>query len=134
SPGHWPRPSAAAARGWSKSAATPRPARRSPHGRADPAPPAAWPRPPPTTTGSAPMAIAVSATWTARPGMEGIVRDALAKFVPAAREEPGCRLYVVHQDTEQPTVFRLFEIYDDDAAIEAHLQSAHFRQYAQSLA
>ncbi|WP_157880808.1 putative quinol monooxygenase [Streptomyces griseoruber] len=34
------------------------------------------------------MAIVISATWTAHPGQEGVVRDALAKLVPATRAEP----------------------------------------------
>ncbi|MGW1562268.1 putative quinol monooxygenase [Streptomyces sp. NPDC002144] len=37
------------------------------------------------------MAIAISATWTARSGKEDVVRDALAKLVPVTRAEPGCQ-------------------------------------------
>ncbi|MFF2129899.1 putative quinol monooxygenase [Streptomyces olivochromogenes] len=76
------------------------------------------------------MAIAISATWTAHPGKEGVVRDALAKLVPATRAEPGCQAYVVHQDPEQPTVFRFFEIYDDEDALKAHGDYPHFTKYA----
>ncbi|CAM5613541.1 putative quinol monooxygenase [Streptomyces aurantiogriseus] len=56
------------------------------------------------------MAIAISATWTAQPGKEDVVREALAKLVPATRAEPGCQAYVVHQ--------------------EAHGEYPHFTKYA----
>ncbi|GAA4013268.1 putative quinol monooxygenase [Streptomyces plumbiresistens] len=76
------------------------------------------------------MPIAISAVWTAHPGKEDVVRDALVKFVPATRAEPGCQAYVVHQDPEQPTVFKIFEVYDDEDAIKAHRNYPHFTKYA----
>jgi autoinducer 2-degrading protein len=46
----------------------------------------------------------------------------------ASREtEPGCRQFDVCRDPNDPQLFFLYELYDDDAAIEAHLQSAHFQ-------
>ncbi|MFF4117685.1 putative quinol monooxygenase [Streptomyces sp. NPDC001714] len=76
------------------------------------------------------MAIAVSAAWTAHPGKEDVVRGALAQLAPATRAEPGCRSYVVHRDPQQPTVFRFFEIYDDEDALKAHTEYPHFTKYA----
>lgn len=35
-------------------------------------------------------------------------------------EEPGCRQFDVAQDPIEPSSFFLYEIYDDDAALEAH--------------
>ena len=72
------------------------------------------------------MALVVSATWVARPGSEDEVAAALRELSPASREEPGCRFYQAHVDPEHPTVFRIFEIYDDDDAFTAHKESAHF--------
>ncbi|MFD5537361.1 putative quinol monooxygenase [Streptomyces sp. NPDC127079] len=76
------------------------------------------------------MAIAISAVWTANPGKEDAVRDALAKLVPATRAECGCQAYVVHQDPAQPTVFKFFEISDDEDALRAHGGYPHFTKYA----
>ncbi|MXG88287.1 putative quinol monooxygenase [Nocardioides flavescens] len=76
------------------------------------------------------MAYVVSATWTAQPGQEDVVRDAIEKLTPASREEPGNRFYQAYQDPAEPGVFRLFEVYDDEAAYAAHGASEHFRQYA----
>jgi (4S)-4-hydroxy-5-phosphonooxypentane-2,3-dione isomerase len=43
-------------------------------------------------------------------------------------EEPGCRQFDVCRDPADPTVFFLYELYNDEAAIQAHLQSPHFLQ------
>ena len=80
------------------------------------------------------MAFVCSATWTAQPGSEDVVRDALTHLAPASRDEPGCRTYVVHQDPAQPAVFQIFEVYDDEAAFKAHATYPHFEQYALGLA
>ena len=76
------------------------------------------------------MAFVVSAVWTAQPGQEGVVLDAIEKLTPPSREEPGNRFYQAFQDPAEPLVFRLFEIYDDEAAYAAHGASEHFKQYA----
>lgn len=76
------------------------------------------------------MAYVVSAVWTAEPGQEGVVLDAIAKLTPPSREEPGNRFYQAYQDPAEPLVFRLFEIYDDEDAYAAHGASPHFQEFA----
>jgi len=76
------------------------------------------------------MAYVVSATWTAQPGQEGVVLDAIEKLTPVSREEPGNRFYQAYRDPAEPGIFRLFEIYDDEDAYAAHGASDHFQQYA----
>ncbi|WP_207885398.1 putative quinol monooxygenase [Pseudomonas sp. 30_B] len=41
--------------------------------------------------------------------------------------EPGCLVFDVSQDRADPDVIYLYEIYRDDAAYDAHTQTAHFR-------
>jgi quinol monooxygenase YgiN len=76
------------------------------------------------------MAFVCSATWTAQPGKEDVVREALDVLAPASRKEPGCQTYVVHQDLEQPSVFKIFEVYDDEDAFKAHATYPHFEEHA----
>jgi quinol monooxygenase YgiN len=76
------------------------------------------------------MAYVVSAVWTAKPGKEELVRDAIRQLVPLSRAEPGCRYYQPHADPAEPRVFRLFEVYDDEAAYKAHGDSEHFQRLA----
>lgn len=75
------------------------------------------------------MAYIVTAVWTAQPGKEDIVRDAIEKLIPLSRQEPGNQFYQPYQDPAEPTIFRFFEIYDDEEAYAAHGASAHFAEY-----
>lgn len=53
----------------------------------------------------------------------------IAENARLSRElEPGCRQFDVCRDPEDRSVFFLYELYDDEAAIQAHLQSPHFLQ------
>jgi quinol monooxygenase YgiN len=74
------------------------------------------------------MAYVVTAVWTAQPGQEDIVRDAILQLVPLSRAEPGCRFYQPYTNPDDPQVFRLFEVYDDEQAYRAHGESEHFQR------
>lgn len=76
------------------------------------------------------MSFVVRATWTARPGSEQLVREVLAELAPSSRAEPGNQHYIVYQDEEQPRVFHLFEVYDEEGAYRVHGASEHFRRLA----
>ncbi len=75
------------------------------------------------------MAIVLRATWKARPGSEEAVLEALTKVAPLSRAEPGCRLYQAYRDPDEPGVFHIFEIYDDEDAVAAHSGSEHFERH-----
>lgn len=47
----------------------------------------------------------------------------------SVRDEPGCYRFDIHQDAENPERFYLYEVYQDEAAFEAHLETAHFKQW-----
>jgi (4S)-4-hydroxy-5-phosphonooxypentane-2,3-dione isomerase len=54
---------------------------------------------------------------------------AIAKNARASLDgEPGCRQFDVCRDPDQPGLFFLYELYNDEAAISAHLASPHFLQ------
>lgn len=76
------------------------------------------------------MAFVCSATWTAKPGEEETVSDALAKLSIASRQEPGNLYYQAYRSPEEPSVFRIFEVYRYEAAFEAHIRYPHFEQWA----
>ncbi len=42
--------------------------------------------------------------------------------------EPGCRQFDVCRDPADARRFFLYELYDDEAAVQAHLRSPHFLQ------
>ena len=47
--------------------------------------------------------------------------------------EPGCHRFDIHQETKDPTLFFLFEIYADDAALDAHRVSQHYLQFREDV-
>ena len=47
----------------------------------------------------------------------------------SVRDEPGCRQFDVCQDPEAANRIFLYEIYDDRAAFEAHLETPHFKRF-----
>ena len=63
--------------------------------------------------------------------------ERLAQFVPLMLEnarlsretEPGCRVFDVCADPKEKTSIFLYEVYDDRAAFDAHLASAHFKRF-----
>lgn len=66
--------------------------------------------------------------------------DAVDRFMPLALEnakasrekEPGCRQFDVLVDPAEPARVMFYEVYDDEAAFEAHQQTPHFRKYFDS--
>ncbi|GGC84586.1 hypothetical protein GCM10011512_09310 [Tersicoccus solisilvae] len=76
------------------------------------------------------MAFVCSATWIAKSGEEETVRSALAKLSPASRDEPGNLYYQAYQSPEESNVFRIFEVYTDEAAFKKHGTYPHFEQWA----
>ena len=75
------------------------------------------------------MVYVVTAKWTAKAGNEDVVLDALAHMIEPSRAEPGCRLYQPTRDLDDPRVFLIYEIYDDEAAYEAHGASEHAQRW-----
>jgi len=75
------------------------------------------------------VAYVVRANWRAKAGTEAEVLEAIRKLTPISREEPGNLFYQAYQDPAEPLVFRLFEIYADEPAYQAHVASEHFQEY-----
>lgn len=53
----------------------------------------------------------------------------LAVNAAEARKEPGCKQFEVLVDPKDRAVIMLYEVYKDEAAFEAHQQTAHFKKY-----
>ena len=57
--------------------------------------------------------------------MEAMLDDARG----SVQNEPGCLRFDVVQDAEDPNRIHLYEVYVDDAAIEAHRQAPHYTKW-----
>ena len=60
----------------------------------------------------------------------------LGKFLEALREngastikEPGCRQYDILQLTSDPNQIHIYEVYENEAAVQAHRATDHFKKY-----
>ncbi len=49
-------------------------------------------------------------------------------------DEPGCLRFDVLQDNEHPNRIHLFEVYDDEAALEAHRNAPHYTKWRAEVA
>ena len=75
------------------------------------------------------MALVLAVTWTAKPGNEDKVRSILETLGEASRQEPGVVTYTTHVDPENPREFFIYEKYHDEAGLEAHQETSHFKEY-----
>jgi quinol monooxygenase YgiN len=58
------------------------------------------------------------------------VAEILRALTPASRKEPGCVNYIAHFVEGEPATVLIYEQYVDEAALEQHRGSEHFKQYA----
>jgi autoinducer 2-degrading protein len=73
---------------------------------------------------------AIVAYLTAKPGLEDKFKEAMvAQAQRCLANEPGCLQFDVVQDPKSPTRFVMLEVYKDDAAIKAHQDSQHFKDF-----
>jgi autoinducer 2-degrading protein len=68
--------------------------------------------------------------FTIKPEHVAAFRTAIVENARLSREsEPGCRQFDVCVDPEDATRIFLYELYDDEAAFQAHLKTAHFLEF-----
>ena len=56
-------------------------------------------------------------------------RERIIRHAEVTRAEPGCLKFDVRQEAQSPQLFFLFEVYRDNAALEAHRNSSHFHAF-----
>jgi (4S)-4-hydroxy-5-phosphonooxypentane-2,3-dione isomerase len=69
-------------------------------------------------------------TFRIRPEHIAAFAEAIATNARSSLEvEAGCQRFDVCRDPKDDSLFVLYEIYDDEAAIEAHVRSAHYQGF-----
>ena len=80
-------------------------------------------------------AVGVIATLTVADGKNAEFEAAFAELVAAVRaNEPGNEFYSLTRSRANPQVYKVLERYADQAAVDAHGNSAHFRAAGPKLA
>ncbi len=73
--------------------------------------------------------------WQVAAADHTAMRDLLVKQAANSLSlEPGCRHFDVAERAEAPGQFVLYEIYADQAALEAHRQTPHFAAFTAAAA
>ena len=74
--------------------------------------------------------IALIVTINIKPGhKEEFMASMLGDARGTNNDEPGCLRFDVLQDNEDPNRIHLYEVYQDEAAVEAHRAAPHFLKW-----
>jgi quinol monooxygenase YgiN len=74
------------------------------------------------------MAFTVIAKLKARGGQEAEVGKRLGDIAARTRSEPGTQTFTVYKSLEDPTVFVIYEVYNDKAAFETHFNAPYVQE------
>lgn len=73
--------------------------------------------------------IVLAARYYARADTADEVEDLLSRMSRmVAANEPGCHAYQISRSLEDPTSFLIYEQYEDEAALDTHRNTPHFRE------
>jgi quinol monooxygenase YgiN len=71
----------------------------------------------------------VIARYTVKEGEEEVVADLLRRMTEMSLGEQGCIAYRVQRAVENASVFVLYEVYEDESAYGAHVETPHFQTH-----
>ena len=72
--------------------------------------------------------IVVVAEYHVAEGNEEAVAELLKVWAPMAREEAGCKAFIVNRSLEDPRRLMLYEQYVDQAAFDFHANRPEFKE------
>jgi quinol monooxygenase YgiN len=76
--------------------------------------------------------ITLTVKYSCKPGQTEAVLDGLRRMSALVKEhEPGCTAYQISRSTETPELLFLYELYVDQAALDVHAQTDHFKRIIQ---
>lgn len=78
-------------------------------------------------------AIGLLAICKSKPERLEETRKAFEAAVIWSREEEGCLEYIVHIDRDKPTEFVFYEVWKDQAALDAHNGRIEFKELIEKL-
>lgn len=79
------------------------------------------------------MSITIFATLSVKPGKADEALAELKKMLEPSRAEPGCQRYEIYRAAQDGHILHMLETFDDHGAMEAHSQSAYFRQMVEKI-
>jgi len=71
------------------------------------------------------MSLIIAGTVRVPPGNVEAFRPHMKTMMAASRAEDGCHAYGYAEDVAEPGLIHVFEVWRDQAALDAHFQTAH---------
>ena len=78
------------------------------------------------------MRITKSVTFIAKEGSEAKMKELLTAMVEPSKAEPGVLFYEIFQYANNPRRFMAVETWENEAALDGHKASAHYKVYKSS--
>ncbi len=78
--------------------------------------------------------ISLIATITAKADKIEELKAELLKLVELTTQEPGCIQYILHQEIENPQIFRFYEQFKDKEAFDFHSNQPYIKNNAARVA
>jgi len=76
--------------------------------------------------------ITLAVKYQCHPGKSDDVIAALRRMSALVKQhEPGCHAYQISRSNDDPDALLLYELYTDQAALEFHARTAHFKEIVQ---
>jgi quinol monooxygenase YgiN len=80
------------------------------------------------------MSIIIAGTVRVPPENLADLRSHQLRMLAASRAEDGCVTYSYGEDVAEPGLIRVFEVWRDQAAIDAHFKAPHMAVWRQACA
>jgi quinol monooxygenase YgiN len=80
------------------------------------------------------MSLIVAGTVRVPSEELGSLRPHMIRMLTASRLEDGCAIYSYGEDVADPGLIRVFEVWRDRAALDAHFASAHMAEWRKACA
>ena len=68
------------------------------------------------------------------PAQRDAAIEAARQVMAETHREPGCHEYVFSSDLDDPAVFRVFEEWESEEALQAHFQAPHMAEFQKAMA
>jgi len=76
------------------------------------------------------MSIALLAKLKVQPGKDAEFEAAAKEMIATVKTaEPGTLAYILHKNSKDPTEFIYYEVYQDQAAFDAHGKTDHMKAF-----
>jgi len=73
--------------------------------------------------------LAVAVNVLCKQGCESDVREVFRLLTPPTMAEEGCLVFRAHVDREDSRRILIYELWVDDAALQNHRETEHYREY-----